>query len=159
MRFRKVFGSSHFLEGDVLNVDDISVIEFGFGCGFLRRNAGGDDFDVGSELLAEVPGDKGADGRNEEEEADGIGEETGGNEDGAGEEDHDAIKGFTSWEAAFAGGFLELLHRSNALGLCQSGAEDGGDDDDGEGGREAEFTTQGYEEVELGQRDEDEEDE
>ncbi len=125
----------------------------------MRRGAGGDDLDLGFEFFAEVSGDEGANGWDEEEEADGIGQEAGGDEDGSGEEDHDAIEGFASGEFSFAGGLLEFLHGADALGFGQGGADDGGDDDDAEGFGEAELLTQGHEEVELGQGDEDEEDE
>ena len=125
----------------------------------MRRGARGDDFDVGFELLAEEAGDEGADGWDEEEEADGIGEEAGGDEDGSGEEDHDAIEGFAGGEAALAGGLLELLHGADALRFCEGGSDEGGDDDDGDGLGETNLCAEGAKEVELGQGDEDEEDE
>jgi len=122
-------------------------------------STGGDDLDVSLKFFAKVSGDDGADGRDEEEEADGIGQEAGGDEDGSGEEDHDAIEGFTSGKATLAGGFVEFFDGAVTLRSGQGRADDGGDDDNEDGEPKADFLSEGGEKVEFRKGDEDEEDE
>ena len=111
------------------------------------------------EAFPEISGDDGANGRDKKEEADGIGKEAGGDEDGTGEEDHEAVHCFTGGHASFVGGLLEFEHGATALGLGEGGSEDGGDENDGEGVSQPKLITKGDKEIELGHGDEDEEDE
>lgn len=109
------------------------------------------------EAFCENFADGGADGWDEKKEADGVGEETGRDEDGSGEEDHESVEGFGGGKAAFSGGLLEFGEGFAALGFRQGSPEDGGRYDDDDGVREPKFPAEGHKEVELGQRDEDEE--
>lgn len=139
------------------HVDDSAGAGGGDGGLFCLLGHGGDYFDFGFEVGAEVVAEDGADGGDEEGEADGVGEETGGEEDGAGEEDEEAVEDFLVGEAAFGAGQAEFCEGPGALGFGQGGTEDAGEDDDGEGGVEADTATDDEEEVEFDQRDEDEE--
>lgn len=126
---------------------------------FFRREAGSGDLDFVLHFGGEAIAQEGADGGNEEEEADGVGEEARGEEDGAGDEDEDAIGCLTVGHAAFGECGLKPGHGLAALGLGQGGTEDGGEDDDDDGGLETDEVTQHDEDDELGQGDEDEEEE
>ena len=128
--------------GILLDIDDISVVEFGGASRFflgLRREAGGDDFDFSFEALGEEITDDGAEGWDEEKKANRVGEEAGGQEDCSGEEDHESVEGLLVGHASFPGGLLEFRHSDAALGFGESGPDDRGDDNDVDGIQESQL--------------------
>ena len=105
----------------------------------------------------EASADEGADRRDEEEEPGDVGEKARGEQHRAGHEDEQSVGDFLVGQAAFGGGLPEALDGPGTLRLCQGGSEDTGDDDDGEGGPEADLVTQRDENRQFRDGNEDEE--
>ena len=89
--------------------------------------------DFGFKFLAEIGGDVGADGGNEEKEADGVGKEAGGDEDGSCNDDDEAIECFLGGKFSFCGGLVEPSNSAASLCFSECSSDSGGDDNDDEG--------------------------
>lgn len=143
-----------------LDVDDLTF-DAGWvgGSGRIRREVHAVHRD--GDALGKIGGEDFANGSSgwgyEEEKADGVGQETGGQENSAGDEDEEAVGEFFGGEFSGSGGFLEVVEGFCALGFGEGGPDDGGEDDDDEGVDEAEAVAKGQEDGELGDGDEDEE--
>ena len=97
------------------------------------------------------------DGGDEEAETDGVGEESRGEEEGASDEDDEAFDDRGVGKLAGGGGFLELAEHADALGFCECSSQNASEENNGEGGNEADLRANGVEDGKLGDGYEDEE--
>lgn len=166
---REFLGGALILRGGA--VDDLGVDHFflarvfGRKAGWIGRSGIGlvevcaDDPDVIFDVSGEEFTDGGADGRNEEGEAEDVSEESGCEEDGPGDEDHEAVEDLLMRHAAVGSGFLEFGECTEALVAGEGGTDETGEDDDDEGGRETDTGPDFHEEVELDEGNGDEKEE
>ena len=117
----------------------------------------GDNFDAALETVFNDRFDDFAERGDQQAEADRIGEEARGKEDGAGDENHEAIHDLLVWQFALGQRLLVVVEGFETLRLGEVGADEGGENNNTESGRETDFFTQGNKDRQFRDGNEDKE--
>ncbi len=117
----------------------------------------GDDFDPSLQTVFNDRFDAFAEGGNQQAEADRISEEARGKEDGAGDENHEAIHDFLVGQFALGQSQLVVVERLETLRLGQVGADEGGENNNAKSGKETDFFAQGNKDRQFRDGNEDKE--